>query len=88
MFIGVLSVLSIVNLVLMYLLANDRNLQYFLGVMNAIMLHKFIDHRAENALLTIMFLMLCVLEYGSLAVLAAEQASENANIVNAADAIW
>ena len=45
-------------------------------------------HRAENALLTVGFLVLCVLEFGSLAILSAESASPNANITNAADAIW
>ena len=33
---------------------------------------EFITHRAENALYTVFFLVLCVLEFGSLAVLAAE----------------
>lgn len=30
---------------------------------------EFVTHRAENALLTVGFLVLCVLEFGSLAVL-------------------
>jgi len=52
------------------------------------LLREFISHRAENALLTVVFLVLCVLEFGSLAVLYAESASANANITNASDAIW
>lgn len=56
------------------------------GVRN--LMREFIQHRAENALLTVAFLVLCVLEFGSLAVLRAEQASPDANITNAGDAIW
>ncbi len=52
------------------------------------LLNEFIQHRAENALLTVAFLVLCVLEFGSLAVLRAERASPNANIASAADALW
>jgi hypothetical protein len=33
---------------------------------------EFISHRAENALLTVVFLVLCVLQFGALAVLRAE----------------
>ena len=49
---------------------------------------EFVTHRAENALLTVGFLVLCVLEFGSLAVLSAERRSPAANITNASDAIW
>ena len=56
------------------------------GVRNLV--HEFVTHRAENALLTVGFLVLCVLEFGSLAVLKAELGSPNANITNASDAIW
>lgn len=56
------------------------------GVRNLIT--EFIQHRAENALLTVVFLVMCVLEFGSLAVLSAERTSPNANITNAGDAIW
>jgi voltage-gated potassium channel len=34
------------------------------------------------------FLVLCVLEFGALAVLKAESGAPNANITNASDAIW
>lgn len=52
------------------------------------LLRQFVTHRAENALLTVMFLVLCVLEFGSIAVLRAELPSPDANITNASDAIW
>ena len=51
------------------------------GVRNLV--KEFITHRAENALLTVGFLVLCVLEFGSLAVLKAESTSPDANITNA-----
>ncbi|MBE2238260.1 MAG: ion transporter [Caldilineaceae bacterium] len=151
LFIGALSILSIVNLVLMYAFVKDQNLQYVLLIMNAIMtpiflgdfiyriltsearstyffrgfgwadllsslpfpqlkilrlfrlwrvirlfmefgagnlIHEFVTHRAQNALLTVVFLVLCVLEFGSLAMLAAERSAPDANITNAEDAIW
>jgi voltage-gated potassium channel Kch len=56
------------------------------GVRNLV--HEFVTHRAENALLTVGFLVLCVLEFGSLAVLRAEMASPDANITDASDALW
>lgn len=52
------------------------------------LVHEFVTHRAENALLTVGFLVLCVLEFGSLAVLRAEVMSPDANIQNASDALW
>ena len=48
----------------------------------------FLSHRADNALLTVAFLMVCVVEFGSLAVLGAERSSPDANITSARDAIW
>ena len=56
------------------------------GVSN--LLHEFITQRAQNALLTVSFLVLCVLEFGALAVLYAERSSPDANIKSASDAIW
>jgi hypothetical protein len=56
------------------------------GVRNLV--REFVTHRAENALLTVGFLVLCVLEFGSLSVLFAERNASNANITNASDAIW
>lgn len=52
------------------------------------LLNEFITHRAENALLTVVFLVLCVLQFGALAVLRAELKSPDANITSAADAVW
>lgn len=151
MFIGALSILSILNLVLSYLFRQSQNLQYVVLVMNAFFMpifladflyriltaqskaqyffrnfgwadllsslpwpqlkilrmfrlwrvvrlvrgfglrnlaREFIENRAANALLTVVFLVFCVLEFGSLAVLGAEQASPDANITNATSALW
>ncbi len=151
LFIGALSILSIINLILIVVFRNDPGLQTVLGVINAVMtpiflgdflyrlftatskkayffsgfgwadllsslpfpqfkvlrlfrlwrvfrlfvefgatnlVHEFIAHRAENALYTVVFLVLCVLEFGSLAMLSVEAAAPNANITTASDAIW
>ncbi len=150
LFIGVLSVLSIINLVLLLFVKNE-SLEFVILIMNAIMmpifladffyrlltaesksnyflrnfgwadllsslpfpnakvlrlfrlwrvarlfirfgarnlLNEFIRNRAENALLTVVFLVLCVLQFGALAVLRAELAAPDANIKTASDAIW
>ncbi len=52
------------------------------------LLNEFVQHRAENALLLVIFLVMCVLEFGAMAVLKAESTSPDANITNASDAIW
>jgi voltage-gated potassium channel len=52
------------------------------------LLDQFVTRRAENALLTVVFLVLCVLEFGALAVLRAEMTSPDASITNASDALW
>ena len=52
------------------------------------LLDQFISRRAENALLTVIFLVLCVLQFGALAVLRAELASPDASITSASDALW
>ena len=49
---------------------------------------EFLTHRAENALYTVVFLVLCVLEFGALAMLSVESKSTAANITTASDAIW
>ncbi|HSN75363.1 MAG TPA: ion transporter [Anaerolineae bacterium] len=150
LFIGALSVLSIVNMVLL-LFVKSESLEYVIYIMNAIMTpiflgdffyrfftaesksgyflrnfgwadllsslplpnakilrlfrlwrvirlfrkfgvrnlaHEFITHRAENALLTVVFLVLLVLQFGALAMLRAELQSPDANIASASDAIW
>ena len=149
-FIGMLSILSIVNLLLL-IFVNDPNVATVLQLMNAVMFpiflgdffyrfftaesrsryfwrsfgwadllsslpvaqlkilrlfriwrvirlfrafgvrnlaNEFVTHRADNALLTVGFLVLCVLEFGSIAVLRAESNAPNANITNASDAVW
>jgi voltage-gated potassium channel Kch len=52
------------------------------------LVRELIDNRASNALLTVVFLVFCVLEFGSVAVLAAEQSAPGANITNASSALW
>lgn len=52
------------------------------------LLDEFLQHRAENALLLVVFLVMCVLEFGAMAVLKAENRSPDANITSAGDAIW
>ncbi len=52
------------------------------------LVHEFVANRAANALLTVGFLVLCVLEFGSLGVLRAELVSPDANITSAGDALW
>ena len=50
--------------------------------------HQFIDGLAQNALLTVVFLSILLLEFGSVAILAAERSSPYANITTAGDAMW
>jgi len=50
--------------------------------------HALVADRAGNALFMVVFLVFCVLEFGSLAVLSAEARSPNASITNASDALW
>ena len=56
------------------------------GIRNLV--REFLADRAGNALLTVVFLVFCVWEFGALAVLKTESASPNANIVSASDALW
>jgi len=49
---------------------------------------ELIHNRARNALLTVAFLVLLLLEFGSLAVLLAEEGAAGANITSAPDALW
>jgi voltage-gated potassium channel len=151
MFIGALSILSIVNMALSLLYQQDLNLQYVVLIMNAVfmpiffadfcyrfftaesktgyffrnfgwadllsslpfpqlkilrmfrlwrvirlvrnfglgnMVRELVENRAANALLTVVFLVFCVLEFGSLAVLSAEEYASGANITNASSALW
>jgi voltage-gated potassium channel len=151
LFIGALSILSILNLILSYLFREDQSLQYVVLIMNAFfmpiflvdffyrlftaqsksgyffrnfgwadllsslplpqakilrmfrlwrvirlmrnfgltnLVREFVTDRAGNALLTVVFLVFCVLEFGSLAMLSAEESSPDANITNASSALW
>ncbi len=151
-FIGLLSILSILNLTLSALFRQEQSLQYVVLIMNALFMpifladffyrlftaesksgyffrnfgwadllssvplapqfkilrvfrlwrvirlmrnfglrnltREFVADRAGNALLTVVFLVFCVLEFGSLGVLAAEQSAPGANITNASSALW
>ena len=52
------------------------------------LLHEFVAQRAQNTLLTVGFLVLCMLQFGALAILSAERYAPDANITSASDAIW
>lgn len=51
-------------------------------------IRELMSNRGSGALLTIFFLTICVLEFGSIAILAAEASSPEAKITTASDAIW
>lgn len=150
-FIGALSILSIVNLVLLYVTADNQDVQYVIAAINAVMMpiflgdflyrfftsddrwgyffrgfgwadllsslplpqfkllrlfrlwrvfrlfaefgvknlvREFLAYRAENALLTVIFLVICVLEFGAMAIIRTESTSPDANIQTASDALW
>ncbi len=48
----------------------------------------FLRHRADNALLTVVFLVALIVEFGAVAELYIEQYAPGANITTASDAIW
>lgn len=48
----------------------------------------FIKNRASGALYLILFLIIVLLEFGSIAVLKAEGGNPNANITSSSDALW
>lgn len=52
------------------------------------LVREFVTNRAGNALLTVAFLVMCVLEFGSIGVLMAEHSAPDANIKDASDALW
>lgn len=83
-----LSSLPLPNAKILRLFRLWRVIRLFIRFGARQLLDEFITHRAENALLTVVFLVLCVLQFGALAVLRAELASPDANIDSAADAIW
>jgi voltage-gated potassium channel Kch len=51
-------------------------------------IRELLSNRGSGALLTIFFLTICVLEFGSIAILSAEASSPEAKITTASDAIW
>lgn len=51
-------------------------------------LRDFLDHKAEGAVYIIFFMILILLQFGSIFVLKAEMTSPDANIKTASDAIW
>ena len=48
----------------------------------------FVKDRADNALLVVVFMVIVVLEFGSMAVVYFEAKSPNANITTGGDAVW
>lgn len=52
------------------------------------MVKEFFTNRGQSALLTLVFIMVLILEFGGLAVLWVESKVPDANITNAADAVW
>ena len=51
-------------------------------------IRELLSNRGSGALLTILFLTICVLEFGSISILYTERYASSANITNASDAIW
>lgn len=51
-------------------------------------IRELLTNRGSGALLTIFFLTICVLQFGSIMILAAEASSPDAKITTASDAIW
>lgn len=83
-----LSSLPLANAKILRLFRLWRVIRLFVRFGARNLLNEFITHRAENALLTVVFLVLCVLQFGALAVLRAELNAPGANIATASDAIW
>lgn len=52
------------------------------------MVRDLVENRADSALLTLLFLIILILEFGGLAIIYFERASPQANITSAADALW
>ena len=52
------------------------------------MIKEFFANRSGSALLSLVFVMILILEFGALAMLAVESRSPSANITGAADAVW
>ncbi len=52
------------------------------------MIKEFFANRGGSALLSLVFIMILILEFGGLAMLAVESQSPDANITDATDAVW
>jgi voltage-gated potassium channel len=52
------------------------------------MLREFLGNRAQSALLTLLFFIILVLEFGGMAMVAVESSSSEANIHTPFDAVW
>ncbi|MGD2078730.1 MAG: potassium channel family protein [Chloroflexota bacterium] len=52
------------------------------------MVKEFFANRGGSALLSLIFIMLLILEFGGLAMLSVESQSPDANITDASDAVW
>jgi voltage-gated potassium channel Kch len=52
------------------------------------MIKEFFANRGGSALLSLVFIMILILEFGGLAMLAVESQSPEANITDASDAVW
>jgi voltage-gated potassium channel len=52
------------------------------------MIKEFFSNRGASALLTLVFIMVLILEFGGLAILYVESKVPDANITSAADAVW
>jgi voltage-gated potassium channel len=52
------------------------------------LMHQISDNRADAALAVIVFAIICVLEFGGMAMIYAERTDPNANIKTGSDAVW
>jgi hypothetical protein len=52
------------------------------------LIRQYVENRGESTLLTLLFLLLLVLEFGSMAMVWVESSSPEANIKTAGDSIW
>jgi hypothetical protein len=87
---GWLDFISIFPLLRIFRLLRILRVINLLGRMGGVeaTLRLFFKNRAAGGLYLVMFLALVVLEFGSLAVLWAEEGAPNANITSAGDALW
>ena len=58
------------------------------AVGNQALIRKLITDRANSALLTVSFLIVLVMQFGSILILGAESRGDGSNIQTASDALW